>query len=189
MSENGNELWKIYERFGVAIGLIVDLAAIIAFILQPRLVGGNVDYEVDTGTVYGLLIIALVYSLGFVNYQVYKRWRTRNGEIIDMAISFERRFALSGLMTFPVLILYFLSYHTATDVPGTFAAAPGVFTNAFFSSIFSGAFLIPLVAVVGSLFELVILGNSKWDVGYSGDYQESDYHEDEDQTTPPPSDS
>jgi hypothetical protein len=41
VSENGNELWKIYERFGVAIGLIVDLAAIIAFILQPSSLSEN----------------------------------------------------------------------------------------------------------------------------------------------------
>lgn len=146
--------WGFYDRFGVTIGLIVDLAAIISFLFSIRLKSSTVNSNELSDTALGIMAVALVYSLGFMNYQVYKRWE----KVKKVEQEVIRRFVLALVTNFPFTALYM---HLVTN---NHAETLSPFGASVVLALMSQATLLPLVLLIAYGFELIGSGKSNFSI-------------------------
>ncbi len=149
-----SKYWGFYDRFGVTIGLIVDLAAIISFLFSVRLRSSTVNSNELSDTALGIMAVALVYSLGFMNYQVYKRWE----KVKKVEQEVIRRFVLALVTNFPFTTLYM---HLVTN---NHAEMLSPFGASVVLALISQATLLPLVLLIAYGFELIGSGKSNFSI-------------------------
>ncbi|MCA9946788.1 MAG: hypothetical protein KC449_25075 [Anaerolineales bacterium] len=140
-----SKYWGLYDRFGVTVGLIVDMAAIISFLLSIGVRSSNTDNGKMSDTALGIMALALIYSLGFINYQIYKRW----GKVDKIEHEIMQRFVLALVTNFPFTTLYM---HLVTN---NRSETLSPFGGSVVLALLLQATVLPLVLLIGYGFELI----------------------------------
>lgn len=163
-----------YGFFATTIGLIVDLAAIIAFIGLPRFSGGSLYFETSIDDAFALMAIALVYSLGYLHSRIYKYWQTKleSNTTIEhnifydedetyfdsyeefnptvASVRIDRKIWLAVFTIFPVNLVYNHAYLNATS------QTPLSLWGAIIITLFTMFLSVPLVMIFAQGFDVIL---------------------------------
>jgi hypothetical protein len=147
-----------FELFAAFVGLIADLIALSSY------VGIVVKSPAPPGTPRGheeffvWMFIALVYSLGFINSHIYRRWRRSAPRRSRFDDDTTRRIALAALTSLPVTFVYLRALGAAG---GTTQQSPlGYWTGSpsetLFLTVVVSFFVVPVIAFAAYAFDMVI---------------------------------
>lgn len=147
-----------FELFAAFVGLIADLIALSSY------VGIVVKPPAPPGTPRGhdeffvWMFIALVYSLGFINSYIYRRWRRSAPRRSRFDGDTTRRIALAALTSLPVTFVYLRALDATYGKPSQ--SPLGHYSSSSWEMLFLAAratlAVAPIIAFAAYAFDMVI---------------------------------